>query len=180
MKCPVCNTQLEQVTVGSVQFDVCKSGCGGIFCDNFELQKIDMPNEDAGELLGEIENAKPFHRDAAHHLKCPKCQEVPMMTHFFSVKQQVQVDECPACGGIWLDCGELRRIRSEFHTEEDRRQAADAYFETLFGGQLAAMRRSSEENRDKAIRVGHMFRFICPSYYIPGGAHPLAGNNKKQ
>ena len=47
-----------------------------------------------------------------------------MMLHFFSVKQQVQVDECPSCAGIWLDCGELLRIRSEFKTEDERKQAA--------------------------------------------------------
>jgi hypothetical protein len=168
MKCPVCDTKLEQVTVGAVQFDVCKSGCGGIFCDNFELQRVDEPNEDAGELLGDIENAKPLHRDAAQRLRCPKCQDVPMKLHFFSVKQQVQVDECPACSGIWLDCGELRSVRSQYRTEEERKQAVEAYFDTLFGGELAAMRQASNEKREKAKRIGRILRFICPSYYIPG------------
>jgi hypothetical protein len=37
------------------------------------------------------------------HMRCPKCgaalQEVPY--------RSVKVDECPDCGGIWLDKGEL-------------------------------------------------------------------------
>lgn len=33
--------------------------------------------------------------------------------HFFSARRQVQVDECPNCGGYWLDAGELAQIRAE-------------------------------------------------------------------
>lgn len=168
MQCPVCSSQLEQTMVGSVQFDVCRSGCGGIFCDNFELQKVDEPAEDAAELLGEIEGPKKFHRDPALRLKCPKCQDVVMMQHFHSVKHKVTVDECPACRGIWLDCGELRQIRSEFKTEAERRQAAQAYFDRLFDGILAAAKADRENHSATAKRIALLFRFICPSYYVPG------------
>jgi len=168
MKCPVCSTQLDQVMVGSVQFDVCKSGCGGIFCDNFELKKVDEPGEDAGDLLGEIEGPKKYRRDPAQHLKCPKCEDVTMMQHFSSAKQQVQVDECPSCAGIWLDCGELRQIRSEYMSEADREQAAQAYFDKLFGGWAATANADREADKAKIERIARMFRFICPSYYIPG------------
>ncbi len=168
MRCPVCGDQLDQVMVGPVQFDVCKSGCGGIFCDNFEVQKVDEPDEDAGELLGEIEGIKRNHRNGALRLNCPKCKGIPMMQHYFSVKRQVQVDECPSCGGIWLDCGELRQIRIEFKTEADRKQAAEAYFDELFGELLASMGADREARLEKIKKIAHMFRFICPSYYIPG------------
>ena len=30
-----------------------------------------------------------------------------MMRHFFSVKRQVEVDECPGCGGFRLDAGKM-------------------------------------------------------------------------
>jgi uncharacterized protein len=33
--------------------------------------------------------------------------------HFFSAKRHVQVDQCPNCGGYWLDSGELADIRAE-------------------------------------------------------------------
>jgi Zn-finger nucleic acid-binding protein len=29
----------------------------------------------------------------------------------FSPKVAVEIDECPACGGFWLDAGELQQIR---------------------------------------------------------------------
>jgi Zn-finger nucleic acid-binding protein len=33
--------------------------------------------------------------------------------HFFSAKRKVEVDQCPNCGGYWLDAGELAAIRAE-------------------------------------------------------------------
>jgi hypothetical protein len=30
------------------------------------------------------------------------------------------------------------------------------------------MRRESQEKLEKARRIANIFRFICPSYYIPG------------
>jgi Zn-finger nucleic acid-binding protein len=87
-----------------------------------------------------------------------------MMRHFFSIKKDVEVDECPGCGGFWLDAGELGRIRSLFKTEEERNKATDDYYSEIFDNQLPEMNAKAE----KAQSIANMFRFICPSYYIPG------------
>ncbi len=168
MKCPACPNQLQQMTVGDVTVDVCKGGCGGIWFDNFELKKFDEPRESAGEALLDIERDKGFVVDLNKKRNCPKCSDIVMMRHFFSVKKQVTVDECPACAGIWLDAGELRQIRSMFNTEQERHQAADEYFNEVFGDELRAMQAESEASLQKARRIANTFRFICPSYYIPG------------
>ena len=81
---------------------------------------------------------------------------------------KVEVDECPGCAGFWLDAGELAQMRSLFATEQERNQAADKYFSTVFGDELAAMRAESEEKLNKVRKISNMFRFICPSFYIPG------------
>jgi Zn-finger nucleic acid-binding protein len=91
-----------------------------------------------------------------------------MMRHFYSVKQRVEVDECPGCGGYWLDVGELTGIRKEFKTEEERRKAAEGYFSEIFDTHLAAMRAKGQEQAERARNIARIFRFICPSYYIPG------------
>lgn len=163
MKCPACENQLQQMTVADVTVDVCKGGCGGIWFDNFELKKFDEPHESAGEALLDIELNKTVALDHSKKLKCPRCDDIVMMRHFFSVKHEVEVDECPGCGGIWLDAGELKQIRSLFETEQQRQQAAEEYFSELFDNQLAAMKTES-----KAQKFANMFRFICPSHYIPG------------
>ena len=168
MKCPACSNQLQEATVSDVTVDVCKGGCGGIWFDHFEIKKFDEPHESAGDELLQTERDAELTVDHTKKLKCPKCDDIVMMRHFFSIKRQVQVDECPACGGFWLDSGELGGIRSLFNTEEERHKAAQEYFSEVFGDQFAAMKAESQEKLKKARKIANMFRFICPSYYIPG------------
>jgi hypothetical protein len=168
MKCPACENILQEMTVGDVAVDVCKGGCGGIWFDNFELKKFDEPHESAGEALLDLERDESLIVDHTKRLKCPKCDDVVMMRHFFSVKKGVEVDECPGCAGFWLDAGELRKIRGLFKTEEERHEAAEEYFEEVFGDHFKAMKAESEEKLAKTRKIVSLFRFICPSNYIPG------------
>ena len=62
-----------------------------------------------------------FHYKACKNRHCPKCGDIVLMRHYYSKKRGVVVDECPSCGGFWLDAGELEQIRSEreaLHAEE--------------------------------------------------------------
>ncbi len=63
---------------------------------------------------------------------------------------------------------ELATIRTEFETEEERKQAAARYFSDLFDPELVAAHSETVKDLEKAQRIAYMFRFICPSYYIPG------------
>ncbi len=158
-----------EVDINGIKIDI-STGCGGIWFDNFELQKFDEPFESAGEALIEA-SAKYADSsiDTAARLQSPRHPDVTMMRHSFSVKQQVQIDECPQCGGIWLDPGELETIRGLFPSEEAKNAAADAHFEALFQTpEIQAIKEKSEADLRKARRFAKMFRFICPTYYIPG------------
>ncbi len=168
MKCPACGNELSRAVAGEVTVDVCRGGCGGVWFDQFEMCKTDEPHEAIGDAILDVPRGKGVRVDHGPRRKCPRCPGVPMMRHFHSVRRQVQVDECPDCGGTWLDLGELMTIRSEFTTDEERAKAAGAYFDEIFGVQLTALAAQSEENRRKAGRIASMFRFLCPSWYIPG------------
>ena len=168
MKCPACDAPMEEVIIEDIAIDVCKQGCGGLWFDRFELQKVDEPHESAGESLLLIIKDRESTPDYSKRRMCPKCNNIVMMRHFFSVKREVEVDECPNCGGFWLDYGELGRIRNQFSSEEDRRKAADEYFDDIFGGELKRMQEESEDKLDKAKKIARIFRFICPTNYIPG------------
>ena len=85
-----------------------------------------------------------------------------------SVKRKVEIDECPGCGSIWLDAGELGDIRSLFKTEEEKIEAAGQYFTEVFADDMLKVRQESEEKVARAKRFANMFKFITPSYYIPG------------
>ena len=168
MRCPACGNALKETAAGPVSADVCEGGCGGIWFDQLELRKLDEPHESAGESLLAAPRSPDVRVDRTQRRKCPKCDDMTMMRHFFSVKREVEVDECPACGGFWLDCGELADIRTQFETQEQREQAARAYFDDVFRDELAPMRAESKARAEKARRISNIFRFICPSYYIPG------------
>jgi hypothetical protein len=118
MKCPACFNELTPLQIGSVTVDACNGGCAGIWFDAFELQRVDEQEEAAGEWLLHIEQDKSIQVDANRKRECPRCEGVKLKRHFFSRKRQVQVDECPGCGGYWLDAGELEQIRDE--TEETK------------------------------------------------------------
>ena len=47
MKCPRCENELELVNQSGVEVDACRRGCGGIWFDAFELEKMDQPDESA-------------------------------------------------------------------------------------------------------------------------------------
>jgi Zn-finger nucleic acid-binding protein len=113
MKCPACFNDLTEVQVGSLKVDVCQGGCGGIWFDAFELQRVDEEVEAAGERLLEIERDETVSVDPSRKRDCPRCEGVKLKRHFFSAKRRVEVDECPNCAGYWLDAGELAQIRLE-------------------------------------------------------------------
>jgi uncharacterized protein len=93
--------------------DVCQGGCGGIWFDAFELQRVDEQDEAAGEPLLNIQRDERLALDRSRKRECPRCEGVKLHRHFFSAKRQVEVDQCPNCGGYWLDAGELALIRAE-------------------------------------------------------------------
>ena len=39
-------------------------------------------------------------------MKCPNCNETLLMTH----RNNIEIDYCPSCRGIWLDKGELDKL----------------------------------------------------------------------
>jgi len=168
MECPACHRQLKQMDVGEIVVDVCENGCGGIWFDNYELQKVDEKHEAAGEALLEIPRDPDVKVEQGQQRTCPKCPSQLMIQHFVSVKHEVEVDECVSCGGIWLDYGELGQMRDQYETEADRKEAAHAYFNEAFGPELERISRENEQQLQSARKVANVFRFICPSYYIPG------------
>ncbi|MBN1815935.1 MAG: zf-TFIIB domain-containing protein [Sedimentisphaerales bacterium] len=167
MICPACGNRLQKMSVSEVELDVCSRGCGGIWFDNYELQKFDEPFEPTEDLL-QIEPKSGVTVDPSQRRQCPKCDNITMLRHFFSVKHQVEIDECQSCGGVWLDYGELEAIRNLFGSEQERHQAAQEAFDKQFAEVLATDWKQSEERLAKARQIANAFRFICPSYYIPG------------
>lgn len=127
--CPACENALTSLSVGDLTVDVCDGGCGGIWFDHYELREVDEPSEALGDPLLDVAHNPAVVVDPSKRYLCPKCTDgVVMMRHFWSVKREITIDECPECGGIFLDGGELARIRAEFPSEAAKEAAADSFF----------------------------------------------------
>ena len=148
--------------------DTCVGGCGGIWFDWLELKKVDEPHEALGEALIHVDRDESIVVDRRRQRECPRCSGQKMMQHFASVKRQVAVDECPSCGGFFLDYGELNQIRDQYENEEERHQAAEALFDDMIEEGLSGIKEESEIRTERARGLARMFRFLLPSNYIPG------------
>jgi len=168
MECPACGRPLVEHTVGGLTVDVCRGGCAGIWFDQLEIKKVDEPHEALGEELLSIERDPTLQVDFERRRTCPRCVGQVMMRHYFSIRRQIEIDECPRCAGFFLDSGELQAIREQFTSEVDKNTAAQSAFGDQFAPQLEAMREESQKKAERARSVARIFRFILPSYYIPG------------
>lgn len=168
MKCPACKHDLIQKNIENIVFDVCDNGCGGIWFDLFELQKVDEKHEALGEPLLDVKKNPNVQVDPTQRRNCPRCADVVMMRHFASIKREIELDECPKCGGFWLDANELRQIREQFNTQAERSDAAKKVFTDIAAEGFADMHAESKEKMERNKKIARMLRFACPSYYIPG------------
>jgi len=143
VRCPACHAELSTVSIGGVTLDACAGGCGGIWFDRGELS-FSPPAERLAQWLDELAANRTTHADLTQRRRCPRCVDSVLMRHFSSATRAVTIDECPTCAGVWLDSGELERIRAEHVSAEDRRRAMVKVFEernaadrmALIAGQL--------------------------------------------
>jgi Zn-finger nucleic acid-binding protein len=139
MNCPACASPLVVLKVEGLCVDVCRSGCGGVWFDNFELKRVDEAHDKLGEALAALE-FNPTAIVLPAKRPCPKCAGITMLQHKFSREKPVLVDECPNCGGVWLDGGELTEIRRAAPTAEDHKKARQQFLSQLFNQELAQLK----------------------------------------
>ena len=94
-----------------------------------------------------------------------------MHQHFTSVKRTIEMDECPQCGGIFLDGGEIAALREEFATHAERDAAANAEFDKTISSMLGTMKAESQKEQEQVKKVGHALRFLrFKSSILRGGS----------
>ncbi len=103
MNCPRCSVELTGTyTPKGIVVDYCRS-CQGIWFDKGELNYYSKsPAEIRKYLDGGLINAKPSS------INCPRCDV--LMNEGGIVKDDILIDCCPDCRGVWLDPTELTQI----------------------------------------------------------------------
>lgn len=137
LNCPACGKKMQKIFISDagVNLDICIDGCGGIYFDNREFAKFDEKHENMEDIENAYQN-KSFDKPDENKTRfCPVCAH-PMVKNHASAKHQVEVDECYACGGKFLDFGELEKIREEYNTEADRAKASLDELNQKIGAEL--------------------------------------------
>jgi Zn-finger nucleic acid-binding protein len=112
MKCPACKNPLREKNAGGMTLDLCYGGCGGIWFDAAELERVSV-SAPAATTLHTIWQIPSSNVRLGEPRVCPRCPEQVLERKWFSDLKQVEIDQCPECGGIWLDAGEFSRIYEE-------------------------------------------------------------------
>ena len=111
LRCPRSSTPLSPLRIGGVNTDVCED-CGGLWLDRHELARFEHPDSAFGDaLVAHLSQFPPVLLDHSVRLNCPHHHDVVMLRLRFSAAVPVTIDECPQCGGVWLDSDELAQIR---------------------------------------------------------------------
>jgi Zn-finger nucleic acid-binding protein len=99
--------------------DTCPD-CGGIFFDEGEVSQIRARGgNQAFEDLDEMVQPKPeyLHLEENKHRRCPNCTST-MRRYRYMYTSPVFLDSCDSCGGIWIDNGELKKMKEYLDAEK--------------------------------------------------------------
>ena len=159
--CPRTGQKLRTILIGGLPIEF-SDACGGAFFDRLELERFDDVAEQPGDQLAELMNRyRASGLDFSQRLRCPKDPDVVMMRRFYSPKRGVEVDECPACGGIWMDAGELAAARVERPDDATARQQTKQILAEVMGAPIVAEFKKEQEDVEEATRrIRKLFGFF--------------------
>ena len=115
MICPRCKSALSDFHIEGVDLDICES-CKGVWFDKEEFSYYAMLEKD----LPEFRTVYPLARKTS--LKCPRCEDF-LEEMKFSARENLLIDRCRKCHGLWFDAQELARAKeiSAKYEEKDSR-----------------------------------------------------------
>ena len=164
MKCPACQSAMVEKNFGGVHVDVCENGCKGMWFDWMELVKLDESSEGSGQALIEAMQSSRENTGSRGQIPCPQCG-TPMRIHNYGRAQDVKVDECYACGGFFLDSGELHVIRGQYMSDAEYAAFTDRLVNGIPGA--PEYQEDLERRYLRAKAALRMTRYMRPSYIVP-------------
>lgn len=105
MKCPHCPSVLQPVMLRRVEVACCPS-CKGLWFDKTELAKFNHFDSDF-----------PLYPDNSFEGKllksrCPQCEHLRLSRIPYAPGSKLYVERCSGCKGVWLDAGEIKKVRN--------------------------------------------------------------------
>ena len=108
-QCPACTKELVEKSSNTITVEVCDGGCGGAWFDWSEILKLDTLFDTDVHFPGTLRDENLIV-DLSRRYKCPRCNNVVMTRSFSPIMSDLLLDECPSCGGVWLNGDEIEEL----------------------------------------------------------------------
>ena len=112
MQCPACGNELLPESINNVTYHICDGGCGGVWFDQKEIEQCDEALILSGDHLTVKKEVCPSLNQSKRYT-CPSCENIIMMRRYLNTIEEVLADECPSCGGFWLNGDDLEEMHSQ-------------------------------------------------------------------
>ncbi|MCS7065445.1 MAG: zf-TFIIB domain-containing protein [Fimbriimonadales bacterium] len=106
--CPTCQVPLVPQSHLGITIDVCPT-CAGIWFDADELGRLREIDPAALPRLDQLYQPAVERYEGAGERFCPACR-APMYRYNYLYTSNITLDSCDACGGVWVDHGELIKM----------------------------------------------------------------------
>lgn len=126
VECPKCGVDAKRKEVEifgpNIQIDICPK-CKGIWLDHGELNKL-LKNKKLSDYL-----TKDIGTQSKSELICPRCGGLMDIES----ADEIDVDVCLSCNGVWLDKGELKGLKTKSKTgfSKDEIKKAEERYEDM-------------------------------------------------
>ena len=129
LTCPQCSAAMNEVKAQATTgywlvLDQCP-GCGGIWCDRWELYPLTAAEAERLDDADPAAVARPVP-SAGATLHCPRCRARLTPLRDPALPADARVERCLNCEGLWLNRGELRRLKVRGGRARDTGPAVDA------------------------------------------------------
>ncbi|NJL00843.1 MAG: zf-TFIIB domain-containing protein [Spirulinaceae cyanobacterium RM2_2_10] len=113
LRCPHCDHSLASVVFEEIEVNRCEA-CGGLWFDASEAEQLKaIEGSEVLDRGGRDPAAAAVAASPAGDRHCPRCYL--KMTHILDLDEHsLWYEQCPRCGGLWLDAGEFRQFKENF------------------------------------------------------------------
>jgi Zn-finger nucleic acid-binding protein len=151
-RCPKCKTVADPVIYEDVRIYHC-GGCGGHWLTQARLdvilrrREVEMPEAVKQKMMDLADDSNTVER-----LMCFTCGKT-MIREQFKHWEDIQIDRCPKCDGLWLDRGELEKCQIYWEYAQDHPELQDT--DLIERKALLDMewQRRRQETRDRVQRA---------------------------
>ncbi len=167
MNCPSCSHPLTEQSAAGIAAHICIGGCGSLWLEILQVRRLAerLPGQGQSFLFADRAGGVRLFRNPEH--PCPRCETTLLYRHCFSRRQELEIDQCSKCGGLWIDPGHLAGLGDASITSGNKKELAREFFVELFDNKVRRMNFVNDDMLEAARQIVYVFRFLTPEDYFP-------------